>query len=127
MSMYPRVNYEMTEKDLNELLEVCRPTPVMKIGSYIPASPQENANRAWRALGEKMGFDSMTVQPIPGKGDRFFSAVPTETESQREERLKREAADKRKQEIEVLRHEIAQAQEKLQKLEAEDGNHMHKM
>lgn len=29
------------------------------------------------ALGDEMGFDSMTVQPAPG-GDRFFYAEPQE-------------------------------------------------
>lgn len=81
--MYPRTNYEMTEDDLKELLDACKPTPVIMIGNYVPASPQENANRAWARLGEKMGFDSDTVRPIPGKGNRFFAAVPSETEIQK--------------------------------------------
>ena len=72
------MEYEMTEEDLNELLDACKPTRVMMIGSYIPPSPQENANRAWRRLGEKMGFDYLTVKPIAGKGQRFFSATKTE-------------------------------------------------
>jgi hypothetical protein len=41
-------------------------------------TPQENANKAWQRLGEKMGFDYMTVQPIPGKGQRHFTAVEGE-------------------------------------------------
>ena len=32
--MYPRINYELTDKELVELLEASKPTPVMKIGSY---------------------------------------------------------------------------------------------
>jgi len=76
--MNQRINYEMTEEDLQQILDACKPTPVIKIGNYTPASPQENANRAWRMLGEKMGFDYMTVQPIAGKGNQCFSAVPTE-------------------------------------------------
>jgi hypothetical protein len=27
--MYPRTEYEMTEEDLKEFLEACRPTPAM--------------------------------------------------------------------------------------------------
>ena len=88
--MYPRINYEMTKDDLKELLNACKPTLVMKIGSYIPPTPQENVNRAWKNLGKKMGFDHMTVQPIPGKSQEFFSAIPSETEFQKEERVKRE-------------------------------------
>lgn len=97
--MYPRINYEMTQADLEALLSAMRPVPAMMIGGTLPSSPQENANAAWAALGKKMGFDSMTVQPIPGKSDRFFSAVPSETDLQRAERLTREAEEKRLREL----------------------------
>ena len=73
--MYPRVNYEMTEEDLKAILDACKPVPCMMIGAYAPASPQENANRAWSSLGKKMGFDPMTVQPIQGKGQRGGARV----------------------------------------------------
>lgn len=78
--MKERVNYEMTEADLKKLIEASKPTPCMMIGSYVTPTPQENANMAWAKLGKKMGFDPMTVQPIPGKSERFFSAVPVEGE-----------------------------------------------
>lgn len=68
-------NYEMTEEDNKKLLDSCKPVPVMKFGGHPPLSSQENANFAWRLLGEKMGFNYMTVQPIQGKSARFFSAV----------------------------------------------------
>lgn len=70
------MEYEMSEKDLQTLVEAGKPTPVIKIGNYTPPSPQENANRAWEALGKRMGFDYMTVIPIKEKGNRFFNAVP---------------------------------------------------
>lgn len=73
--MSERVNYEMTEADLAELLRACQPVPYMVFGGIAPRSPQENANAAWCALGEKMGFDYLTVRPI-GRAARFFSAVP---------------------------------------------------
>lgn len=111
--MYPRTNYEMTEEDLEEILNACKPVPVMMIGGHVPASQQENANRAWERLGKKMGFDYMTVRPIQGKGNRFFSAVPTENETQREERLKREAEEKRLLEIKRLEREIAELQAQM--------------
>ena len=97
--MYPRTNYEMTQADLDTLLSAMQPVPCMMIGSIPPRSQQENANAAWAALGAKMGFDSTTVQPIPGKGSRFFSAVPSETDLQRAERLTREAEEKRLREL----------------------------
>jgi hypothetical protein len=75
-----RKEFEMTEEDLRALLEACRPTPAMFLSGGTPMfdTPQENANRAWQRLGEKMGFDYLTVQPVPGKGQRTFSAVTVE-------------------------------------------------
>jgi len=84
--MYPRTNYEMTKSDKKKLLDACQPVPYIVVGGILPRSPQENANSAWNALGEKMGFDHMTVRPISGKSTEFFSAVPSETESQKTER-----------------------------------------
>lgn len=69
-----RKEYEMTQEQLSRILEACKPVPyILGIGGVKPASPQENANRAWAALGKEMGFDPMSVRPN-GKGDRFFTA-----------------------------------------------------
>ncbi len=68
-----RKEYEMTPAQLDKLLEACKPVPYLVANGTEPASPQENANRAWQALGEELGFDHMTVRPN-GKGDRFFTA-----------------------------------------------------
>ena len=116
--MYPRTEYEMSEDDLKALLAACRPVPVIMVGSYAPSSPQENANRAWARLGKKMGFDSDTVKPMQGKGDRFFTAVPSETEEARKGRLAREADEKRKQDIARLTAEIAERQRQLAELQS---------
>jgi len=118
--MYPRVNYEMTEEDLKAILDACKPVPCMMIGAYAPASSQENANRAWSSLGKKMGFDPMTVQPIQGKGQRFFSAIPTETEDQRKEREVAEAKRKREDRIEKLRAQISDLSKELAALTGEE-------
>lgn len=67
--------YEITEAQLNKLLEASRPTPAIALNCGAPASPQENANAAWAALGREMGFDPFTVEPT-GEGDRFFTASP---------------------------------------------------
>lgn len=71
-----RKDFEMSQGDLDALFEAIKPVPYMVIGGVIPASPQEIANSFWNSLGQKMGFDGSTVKPN-GKGDRFFSAVPT--------------------------------------------------
>jgi len=74
-----RKEFEMSEEDLNALLDACKPTPAMAISGGQPmfSSPQENANSAWQRLGKKMGFKHMTVRPSGnvGKGTRFFTAV----------------------------------------------------
>ena len=114
--MYPRINYEMTEEDLNEILKACEPVSMIMLQCGTPSSPQENANRAWKRLSEKMGFDSETVQPIPGKGNRFFTAVSSETEDQRKERKLKEVKDKKQAEIATLEKEIAEKQKKLDDL-----------
>ena len=69
--------YEMSQADLDELLESMRPAPAIMLQCGQPSSVQERANAAWMRLGEKMGFDGMTVLPSP-KGDRFFFAEPKE-------------------------------------------------
>ena len=110
---YPRTNYEMTEDDLAAILRACKPTPVMMIGGTTSRSPQENANAAWSRLGEKMGFDYTTVQPAQGKGDRFFTAIPSETDEARSERLTREADEKKQAEISRIETEITNLGTKL--------------
>lgn len=73
-----RQEFEMTEDDLKGLLAASRPTPVMFVSGETPMGPsqQENANRAWAELGERVGFEAMSVEPLREKGDRFFTAIP---------------------------------------------------
>ncbi len=82
-----RREWEMSEDDLEKLLDASKPVMCIKVGSYSPRSPQENANSAWEALGRKMGFDAVTVRPVQGKGDRVFTAVETCTTEQAGENL----------------------------------------
>ncbi len=69
-----RKEYELTEEQLTTLLEACRAVPAIMLQCGAPASPQENANVAWRRLGKELGFEPMTVKPVAGRGDRFFTA-----------------------------------------------------
>jgi len=112
--MYPRTNYEMTQEDLDAILAACKPVPYMVMGGMAPRSQQENANAAWEALGLKMGFDHMTVQP--GHGDRFFTAVPSETELHRAERIAREEEEKKRAEVKRLEAVVADAQARLSEI-----------
>jgi hypothetical protein len=118
IKMNPRVEYEMTEEDLNKILDACKPVTCMMIGGFTQSSPQENANRAWAELGKRMGFDSMSVRPS-NKGLRFFSAIPSETESQKSERINREKEAKRQADIQRLASEIASREKELNDLLAE--------
>lgn len=76
--MAERREYEMTEEQLEKILEASKPVPYIMVGGMPPPSPQEVANAAWSRLGDELGFQYMTVQPVPGKGERFFTAVPKE-------------------------------------------------
>lgn len=117
--MYPRTDYEMSEEQLEEIMAACKPVPMILVGGLggpMPSSPQENANRAWAKLGKDMGFDHMTVRPITGKDTQFFTAVPSETEQQRVDRVVKEAEEKRLAEIETVKAEIADRKRRLEEL-----------
>ena len=79
-----RKEFEMTEEDLEDLLKAAEPVPLIML--HIPGAnptPQERANRVWQRLGNKMGFEFMSVQPS-NKGDRFFTAESRESEVMKE-------------------------------------------
>ena len=72
-----RCEFAMSDENLEYMVEACKPVVYIVVGGIPPRSPQENANDAWMALGEKMGFKWDTVQPVAGKSSRFFTAEPT--------------------------------------------------
>jgi len=74
------IEFEMAQEDMDKLLEAGKPVLMIALQCGTPTSPQENANNAWRALGDKMGFSHMTVKPVVGKGPKFFTAEPKGTE-----------------------------------------------
>lgn len=114
--MNPRVEYEMSEAEEKEILEASKPVPYIMAGGISPSSPQENANRAWGRLGKKRGFDHMTVRPDPGKGLRFFTAVPSETEKQQEERKSREKEEARVAGLKSLAKQKAEIEARILEL-----------
>ena len=75
-----RVEFEMSEDDLASLMDASKPTPLMYLtgGKPMFKTPQANANTAWMNLGARMGFDHMTVSPVSGKGQLFFTAIKKE-------------------------------------------------
>ena len=77
--MSARQDFEMSPDDVRLIMDriaKARSTPLIMLQCGMPQSAQEAANAAWAELGNRMGFDPMSVRPN-GKGDRFFSAVPT--------------------------------------------------
>jgi len=66
-------NFEMTQEQLDKIIVACKPVSMIMLQCGTPRNPQENANLAWKSLGEELGFDHMTVRPSK-KGQRFFSA-----------------------------------------------------
>lgn len=77
-----RKEFEMTDAEFAELINACKPAPLMYLSGGTPMfrTPQENANAAWARLGEKRGFDGKTVRGVSGKSEKFFTAevrVPT--------------------------------------------------
>lgn len=65
-----------------------------------------------------MGFDAMSVEPT-GDGDRIFTAVPTETEPQRKERLEMERRENIVTSIAQMENNIAELQEKVMSARAD--------
>ena len=71
--------FEMTEEQYKEIMDACKPTPVMYMSGGLPMfnTPQENANYAWEKLGKELKFKFMSVRPALGKGPKFFLAELT--------------------------------------------------
>jgi len=67
--------YTMTQAQYDKLLEAMKPVPLIMLQVGMPTSQQENANRAWAALGDEMGFEPMSVRPH-GRDERQFTAIP---------------------------------------------------
>lgn len=69
-----RKEFEMTSEDMDALMDASKPVMAIALQCGPARSQQENANSAWKRLGEKMGFDHMTVMPAKGRGELFFTA-----------------------------------------------------
>lgn len=74
------MRFEMSQEQLDKILDASKPVPMIMLQCGTPSSPQDNANSAWEALGEEMGFDSKTVRPIEGQPNTVFEANAFETD-----------------------------------------------
>ena len=78
-----RKQYEMTQRQMNEILDASKPIPAIMLQCGPVSTPQANANRAWAALGETMGFKPMTVERVSGRSPRVFSAESIEAKAEK--------------------------------------------
>jgi len=87
-----RQSYSLTDEQLKEIMEACKPVACMQIGGVGPSSQQANANRAWEKLGKEMGFVGDSVQPY-GKDPKNFTAeeiIPEPEPNLNEIRIRRD-------------------------------------
>lgn len=99
----------MMQEDLDTLLEACKPVPMIALQCGTPASPQSNANDAWKVLGEKMGFDHMTVVPS-SKGRRFFRAEEVDKPDCDEPSVYEDTDESKVSEVAAVLEDAAQGQ-----------------
>ena len=71
-----RKTYTMTSDDMETLLDAMKPVPQIMLQCGPTSTVQQNANNAWKVLGDKMGFKHMTARP--GRSDLEFTAEPLE-------------------------------------------------
>lgn len=78
--MTTRKQFTMEQADLDEIITAIREAanrPLIAIHTGMPESVKSVANKMWIALGVKMGFDGMTVEPTHPSTPRVFTAEPT--------------------------------------------------
>ncbi len=68
--------FKMTQEDYDKLMKACESVPLIMLNCGMPRSMQENANDAWCSLGDRMGFDGMTVKPGQSKLEFTAMEVP---------------------------------------------------
>jgi len=73
-------DYKLTRKQYKTIVKASQPVMMIALQCGTPSSPQANANAAWKALGDEIGFDYMTVKPISGKSQRYFTAQALEVD-----------------------------------------------
>lgn len=72
--------FTMTQADYDSIIEKitsARNTPLIMLQCGHPPSIQEVANSCWRDLGERMGFEHMTVRPHVNGNPLMFTATPS--------------------------------------------------
>jgi hypothetical protein len=77
-----RKMFRMSDSDYRALLDVCKAAysgPYIVAGGMPPPDPSEAINNAWRELGNRMGFDAMSVEST-GINPHDFTAIPKDAQ-----------------------------------------------
>jgi hypothetical protein len=69
-----RQKFTMTEEQHAAIAAGFNSIPGSILGGGKPIGPEAEANKAWRVLGETLGFNYLTVQPVEGESDYNFTA-----------------------------------------------------
>lgn len=72
-----RIEYELTDEQRKRVLDASQQVRYLVANGTEPRGPRENANAVWESIGNELGFDHMTVKPVTGKDDKFFTAIET--------------------------------------------------
>lgn len=67
------IEFVLNDKNMQRLLDACKPVPAIALQCGPVINPQERANIVWAELGKEMGFKPMTVMRS-SKGERYFTA-----------------------------------------------------
>lgn len=83
--------YELTQEQLDRLIEASKPVPYLIFGGIALTNPQEYANIAWAEIAEYHKVQIYSITPSP-KGIKFFTATPIDVDKKNNEVKGREGA-----------------------------------
>ncbi len=69
--------YTMTQEELESLYAAARTPGVFTGGVLAGHDPARSASeKVWQKIGERLGFQWRTVEPVAGAGNETFEAEP---------------------------------------------------
>jgi hypothetical protein len=70
--------YRLTDEELESILNASKPETYIIVGGHAPASPQENANAAWKSVAANHGFiwDSAEAAGTGDNHDLLAEPIP---------------------------------------------------
>lgn len=69
-----KTKYTMTDGELAELREACKPVHYMVFGGIPPESPYDKAVRVWGKIAERVQCDVNSIEGAgPGRDNEFYA------------------------------------------------------